>query len=93
MSERRRKEELRQSEIAAAYQKLQFLQNGADGEHSREWLETASYLIDSFRETPALFPSDGVRLFYPLYRFHHRVCLNEICARRKPNTKASLVGK
>jgi len=34
--------------------------NRGDEEATRQWLDQASNLIDGFRETRALFPSDGV---------------------------------
>jgi general transcription factor 3C polypeptide 3 (transcription factor C subunit 4) len=57
----------RQADFEAAYTKLGYLDDGmqnGDAEAVREWLEVASYLIDGFRETPELFPRDGVSVQY-----------------------------
>lgn len=59
-------EELRHNEFAAAFQKLGVLDPAVDEGDSKaisEWLELATYLVDSFRETTQLFPSDPRKKF------------------------------
>jgi hypothetical protein len=72
----------RQANFEIAYQKLSLLDNGlmaGDPETTREWLDVASFLIDGFRETPELFPRDGVGCILWQVRV-----LTDIC--RKRNT-------
>ena len=45
---------------ALAFQKLDLLEPGVD---DVEWLEVATHLVDAFRETRQLFPSDTKRKF------------------------------
>lgn len=52
-----------QSEYELAFRKLAFLEPGldeGDKEATVEWLEVAGWLVDGFRETTALFPTDPV---------------------------------
>lgn len=60
----------RQADIELGFDRLsrieQDMTDPQSSEKSKEWIDAASYLVDSFRETPALFPSDRVRLSYSM---------------------------
>lgn len=55
----------RQADIELGFDRLsrieQEMADPLSSVKSKEWIDAASYLVDSFRETPALFPSDRVR--------------------------------
>ncbi|KAI5479718.1 transcription factor TFIIIC complex subunit Sfc4 [Pseudohyphozyma bogoriensis] len=59
-------EEQRQQEVASAFLKLEILAaqvEDGDDEATAEWLEVSTFLVDSFRETRQLFPSDSKKKF------------------------------
>lgn len=59
-------EQQRVEEFGAAFHKLSVLDSGVEEEDKEaigEWLEVATYLVDSFRETTQLFPSDTKKKF------------------------------
>lgn len=59
-------ENKRHQEFSLAFLKLERLERameGRDDEAMGEWLEVATYLVDSFRETRQLFPSDSKKKF------------------------------
>ena len=62
--ERIEAEKQRQADFELAFSKLKVLQPMIEAGNRavhKEWLDTASFLIDGFRETRQLFPTDGVR--------------------------------
>lgn len=59
-------EEQRQQEFSLAILTLKRLESAVDSgddEATAEWLEVATYLVDAFRETKQLFPSDSNKKF------------------------------
>ncbi|KAK4700486.1 general transcription factor 3C polypeptide 3 (transcription factor C subunit 4), partial [Phenoliferia sp. Uapishka_3] len=63
---RRMTEEQRYQEFSLAFSKLSLLDprvSKGDEQATIEWLEVATHLVDAFRETRQLFPSDGKRKF------------------------------
>ncbi|GAA5898643.1 hypothetical protein JCM8208_004721 [Rhodotorula glutinis] len=65
----------RHAEFQIAFSRLQELDEGVlegDDEALHQWLELASGLVDSFRSTPQLFPSDFKRKFMGMFRSRRR---------------------
>jgi general transcription factor 3C polypeptide 3 (transcription factor C subunit 4) len=63
MAERKELERQRQAEFELAFSKLDLLQPGLEANDpvaTQEWLDVASFLVDGFRQTKELFPSDFV---------------------------------
>jgi hypothetical protein len=66
MAERKELERQRQEEFELAFSKLDLLQPALEANDpvaTQEWLDVASFLVDGFRETKELFPSDFVGPF------------------------------
>lgn len=65
-------ENQRQEDIQLGFDRLQRIEDDmmdpTSPEKSKEWIDAASYLVDSFRETPAFFPSDGVGAVLFIFR-------------------------
>lgn len=65
IEERLENERLREQEYEATMRKLEAIEpdmEAGDVNATSEWLDLAGTLLDGFRETKALFPTDGVRL-------------------------------
>lgn len=89
-AERAERERERQNEFTLALAQLRNLDElidentgEEDGENAvamAEWLSLATYLVDSFRETRQLFPSDGKRVFTGMTRSWKRKGTKELDA-------------
>lgn len=69
--DRQAREQERKHEFTLALQQLDILQaavEAGDGGARDDWLSVATYLVDSFRETKQLFPSDGKKKFVGMVR-------------------------
>ncbi|GAA5855355.1 hypothetical protein JCM9279_001694 [Rhodotorula babjevae] len=65
----------RHAEFQIAFSRLQELDEGVlagDDEALNQWLELATGLVDSFRSTTQLFPSDFKRKFTGMFRYRRR---------------------
>lgn len=69
--DREAREQERKHEFTLALQQLAILEaavKAGDEGARNDWLSVATYLVDSFRETRQLFPSDGKRKFVGMVR-------------------------